>query len=398
MDRETLVIRNRAMTEAYHVTPAKHHVRRVMLKLISLLPITPLRPSDHERILLIRPDHLGDILLATPAFDALRRALPHAELHALVGPWSAPVLATNDNLDNVLTMDFPGFNRAGNSSLRSPYDLAVRTSRQLRRIGYTHAVIMRPDHWWGAMVAFLAGIPVRIGYDLDDVSPFLTSRMGFHREHAVMQNVNLLTRWLGTVQPEDVTYHYAVSAADLDDIHAYLQAFGIPPAGRYFCIHPGSGTTAKQWVTEHWATVADTLSEQLDAVPIFTGGDHERPLVNAITEVMQTPAYVAVGDTDVGRLAALFTQALVVLGTDSGPLHLAAAVQAPTVALFGPADPQEFAQWGPRDKHAILTTDIGCRPCRVLDWSGDDLLHHPCVREISIGRVLEAARRVVQAE
>lgn len=398
MDREALVIRNRAMAEAYHTIPAKHYIRRALLKMVSYAPITPLRPSNQERILLIRPDHVGDVLLATPAFYALRQAMPHAEIHALIGHWSASVLENNKDLDAVLTLDFPGFNRAGNENIRSPYRLALQASRQLRQVGYTHAVIMRPDHWWGALVAFLAGISVRIGYDLEDVSPFLTSKINFQHEHVVMQNIRLLKRWLGDVSPDDVVYQYPVRDKEREFIQQYLQARGISAQDRYFCIHAGSGASVKQWGIEQWASVADTLSAQLDATPVMTGGDHERELVQAIVEKMETKACVAVGDTDINQLAALFEGAVVVLGPDSGPLHLAASVKTPTVALFGAADPVEFGQWGAKHRHAILTTDIGCRPCRVLDWGGDDLANHPCVREITVGRVLESARRVLHAD
>ena len=110
--------------------------------------------------------------------------------------------------------------------------------------------------------------------------------------------------------------------------------------------------------------------------------------------LMKQPAIMMAGDTNVGQLAALFQRAKVVLGPDSGPLHLAAAVQTPTVTLFGPADPIEFGPWGSPQKHIVLTSDIKCRPCRIIDWTGDDLSMHPCVREITVARVLEAARRV----
>ena len=103
------------------------------------------------------------------------------------------------------------------------------------------------------------------------------------------------------------------------------------------------------------------------------------------------------GDTNIGSLAALFERCDVVLGPDSGPLHLAVAVDAPTVALFGPADPVEFGSWGSRERHQVLYSNIGCRPCRVLDWGSDDLQYHPCVREISVGSVLEAARRAINS-
>jgi len=150
----------------------------------------------------------------------------------------------------------------------------------------------------------------------------------------------------------------------------------------------------QHWTEEGWAQVADILTEQLNAKVIFTGGDSELGLVQRITSQMKQQAIIMAGDTRVGQLAALFRRAKVVLGPDSGPLHLATTVGTPTVTLFGPADPVEFAPWGPADEHIVLTTSIGCRPCRVIDWSGDDLQNHPCVREITVARVLDAARRV----
>ena len=112
---------------------------------------------------------------------------------------------------------------------------------------------------------------------------------------------------------------------------------------------------------------------------------------------MSTEAVRIAGETSVGQLAALYARSRAVLGPDSGALHLAAAVSTPTVALFGPADPAEFAPWGDRRRHEVVTAEIGCRPCRILDWRDDDLAYHPCVRDISVQQVLEAARRVLDS-
>lgn len=397
MDREALVLRNRHMTEAFHATPVKHLFRRRLLTVLSHVPISRQRPLQKERILLIRPDHLGDLLLATPAIHALRMARPHSEIHALVGPWSADVLANNTAVDAVLTVRFPAFDRARKRSWRSPYEQAVQVARHLRRIGYTGAVIMRPDHWWGAMVAFLAGIRQRVGYDHSDVAPFLTHRIVQTDQHAVRLNLQLVERWTGPIPDERVHYAFSIGAAEKGYIDGYLREWDIEPDQPIFCIHPGSGTWVKRWGEGAWAEVADTLIDQLDAPVVLTGGDHEAALVKTIANHMQHRACLAVGDTDIHQLAALYQRARVVLGPDSGPLHLAAAVGTPTVALFGAADPVEFSPWGPAAQHKVLTSDIGCRPCRVLDWGGDNPAYHPCVRDISVGQVLDAARRTINA-
>jgi lipopolysaccharide heptosyltransferase II len=396
LDREALVLRNRMMAEAFHSTPFKHQIRRLMLATAALAPVSTSKPSNTERILMIRPDHLGDVLLTTPAIAALRASRPNAEIHILVGPWSADVIANYGEVDLALTLAFPGFSRTPKASWRSPYELAFNSSRHLRRIGYSSAIIMRPDHWWGAMVAKLAGIPERIGYDMIEVSPFLTHAIEHQHEHVVIQNLRLVENWTGSVRPDDAVYQFPVHRFDQVYVDGYLEEWDIRPEQPIICIHPGTGTWVKHWQEDKWARVADTLAEQLNAKIVFTGGDHELPLVQRITQQMNQPACIIAGDTRVGQLAALFKRARVVLGPDSGPLHLAAAVDTATVALYGPADPVEFGPWGNPQKHFVLATEIGCRPCRVLDWGSDHPDMHPCVREIPITRVLEAARRAAQ--
>ncbi len=397
MDREALVLRNLAMAEAFHQLPLKHRLRRVLLNTSALVPVLTRKPTQ-QRILLIRPDHLGDVLLTTPAVRLLRAACPDAEIHALVGPWSGNILANYPEIDTVLTLPFPGFERGSETDLRAPYRLAFHSARHLRKIGYSSALILRPDHWWGAMLAKWAGIPRRIGYNLPDVARFLTDALPDVHQHAVLQNVRLIEALTG--QPADeqqLTLDFPVNALDQAWVRGYLEETGIPAEQPIIVIHPGSGAWVKQWSEEKWASVADTLTEQLDAAIIFTGGDHELSLVRQIQSAMKHQALVMAGETGVGTLAALYQRARLVLGPDSGPLHLAAAVGTPTVALFGPADPVEFGSWGPADKHIMLWSSIGCRPCRVLDWGGDAPENHPCVREIPVGSVLDAARRAFAA-
>lgn len=397
MDRETLIRRNIQMTEAFHQPPVRHQLRKILTQEISRFPFSPLT-KGWNRVLFIRPDHLGDMLLATPAIRALKESSPYTEIHVLAGPWSAGILANIPEIDQVLTVEFPGFRRLHQTgNVLAPYFQLIRVARQLRQIGYGHAIIMRPDHWWGAMLAHIAGISERIGYATENVEPFLTHASPLTHEHAIRQNLRLVEGWTGSLPDEEIPYHIDVYDKEQIEISNILRQCGIVEGQPYFCIHPGSGTWAKRWENKHWSEVADTLIEQIDAAVVFTGGDSERAMVANIQNSMKHKSCTTAGELNIQQLAALYSKANVVLGPDSGPLHLAAATGSPTVALFGPADPLEFAPWGPKDLHIVLTSTIACRPCRVLDW-GDDLPdYHPCVREITIGQVLEAARRVVHA-
>jgi heptosyltransferase-2/heptosyltransferase-3 len=385
------------MAEAYNRPPAKHQLRRTLLSAVAHIPFLPM-PDNTRRVLLIRPDHLGDVLLTIPAIRALKHARPDLELHALVGPWSAAALAGISELDQVLTFNFPGFSRSSKSGVSSPYIAALKTSRMLRKIGYDSAIILRPDHWWGALLAHLSGIRRRIGYDLPDVRPFLTEALPFEKTHSVLSSMALVERWTKPIPVNSIGLSFTVNADDDFAVDALLARNQLNPDARYFCIHPGSGTATKRWDDLRWATVADVLSQQLDARVIFTGSDHELILVQRIVENMTQPAIVAAGETSVSSLAGLFARALVVLGPDSGPLHLASAVQTPTVALFGPGSIAEFGTWGSPEQHAILHADIGCLGCGILDWGADAPENHPCMRDIDLGQVLDAARRVVRRD
>lgn len=395
VDRAQLVIRNRRWAAQLRRAGPKQRLRDQVLAVSARIPVKPTR-SGGEGLLIVRPDHLGDALLSTPAIQALKRSHPALSIHVLCGEWAAAVLAAYAEIDYVQTLPFPGFQRASSSALW-PWRLAIETARRLRKIGYASAIIMRPDHWWGALVTQLAGIPQRIGYDRKNVAPFLTSAMEYKHGHAVEQNLRLISPWIGDVNAAHAKLEYPVQASAREYVSALIESWQVDVGKPIVCIHPGSGAASKLWRADKWAQVGNQIAAEFGALIVFTGTRSEAALIAEITAGMAAEAVRIAGETSVGQLAALYARARAVLGPDSGALHLAAAVAAPTVALFGPADPLEFAPWGDRRRHAVVTTEIGCRPCRILDWRNDNLAYHPCVRDITVQQVLKATRRVLKS-
>ena len=395
MNRAELVIRNQRLAAEQRRAGPKQRLRNRILAGIARMPVARARVRG-EGLLLVRPDHLGDVLLSTPAIQALKLSRPDLSINVVCGEWAADVFANYDEIDRVLTLPFPGFQRASRSAL-APWQLAFQTARRLRRIGYASAIIMRPDHWWGALVAHLAGIPQRVGYDMENVAPFLTEVVEHKHSHAVEQNLRLVSPWTGRLDATDLKLEFPVQPADREYAAALIESWNIDVDKPIVCIHPGSGAASKIWRGDKWAQVADEIAAQYGARIIFTGTRSEAALVGEIAAAMSAKAISITGETNVGQLAALYARSRAVLGPDSGALHLAAAVGAPTVALFGPADPQEFAPWGDRRRHEVVTAEIGCRPCRVLDWGQDSPEYHPCVRDISVRQVMEAAQRVMSS-
>ncbi len=399
-EHTALAERNRKLAEQRHRLSMRAAWRRRALTLLPFLLQPRLEPAISGRVVLIRPDHLGDALLTMPAIRALSKAAPDLRLFALSGPWTAPIFSAYDQIEQVLTLPFPGFVRGTKrESPWQPYRLLWHSAAQLRRLRAETAIILRPDHWWGALLAYLAGIPQRIGYDLPDVRPFLTlaCALPFRRDHAVRQSLRLVESWTGVVADSDAALTFPHTPADSAEVEALLAQNNLTVGQPFVAIHPGAGTAIKRWPPQAWAKVAEALAERWRAAIVFTGSESERFEIEAIraqithTAQPRTLHFSLAGQTELRTLAALYAGAKVVIGPDSGPLHLAVAAGAPTVHLFGPAAPSEFGPWGDPQRQITLTTPIGCRPCRVLDWPESDALNHPCVRDISPQRVIAAA-------
>ena len=383
---------------------ARQRMRLLLLRLIPYL-IQPPRPRERypfirsPSVVLIRPDHLGDLLFATPAIRALRAALPQAHIACLVGPWSRAVLRNNPHLDEVMTCPFPGFTRRPKPSPVQPYSLLWRYARWLRARRFDLAVVLRFDHWWGALLAYLAGIPRRVGYDVAEVRPFLTEAVPYvPGRHEVEQNLALVERAAGCELPmADSPLEFHLTAEDRAFAEGFLTERGVGEGDLLICIHPGAGAPVKLWREEAWARVGDALAQRYGAKIILTGSAGERPLCEAIARRMAAEPIVAAGETTLGGLAALMARSRLVLGVDSGPLHLAVAVGAPTVHLYGPVDSRTFGPWGDPARHVVITSNMDCIPCNRLDYAPEELDEHPCVRNIPAERVLEAAERLLRS-
>jgi lipopolysaccharide heptosyltransferase II len=357
------------------------------------------RSARISRILVIRPDHLGDVLFTTPALRTLRGLCPDAYITALVGPWGAPVLFNNPHIDEIVCLPFPGFTKQRKPSIWQPYGLLRNWARQLRG-QYDLAIILRFDHWWGALLAYLAGVPQRLGYAVPEVTPFLSDAMLYvPGRHEVEQNLRLLD--LVPTDRRSATYKPPPASPIHDPLEFRLSEQAVTWArdltlgAPMVAIHPGAGAAVKLWHAADWAVVADALADETGGQIALTGSESENRLCERIAGCMGIEAQVLAGETTLEQLAALFGQCRLVLGLDSGPLHLAVAVGTPTVQLYGPVDAAAFGPWGPANRHRVLVSDWPCIPCNRLDYKPGELVYHPCVREIKVQHVLAEAREIL---
>jgi ADP-heptose:LPS heptosyltransferase len=399
----------------------KRFLRTMMLQVVRLIGAPSARKAAQSitkslsatpHILLVRPDHLGDLVMTTPVLHALKQQAPSAHITMMVGPWSSEIVARHPDIDRILTCPFPGFQRAAQKAL-APYILLFNTAKQLRRGHFDLAINLRPDFWWGAALLYLARIPRRVGYPLEPGKPFLTHTLPFQSpEHNTVSSLRLASTALQALDypfleepytPERYPLHFIPTNDEHKWVTNRLHNEGIETCVSMVVIHPGSGAAVKLWRTEGWAACADALTKSLTiATPVrimLTGSKNERPMLEEIARRMQSPA-VLVTDATIGQLGALLARALLVLSVDSGPLHLAVAQGTPTVGLFGPTNARIFGPWGIRERHIVLASTHRCPtcptiPCGRLDFPPQELADHPCVRLITEQQVLSAVDKLL---
>jgi ADP-heptose:LPS heptosyltransferase len=357
----------------------------------------PPRSAEVRRVLLVRPDHVGDVLLTASAIALLCESLPWAQLTYVVGPWSVEVAAHGPSVDRLRTLAYPGFTRRKNANPLAPYALLVREAARLRRERYDLAVVFRPDHWWGALLALAAGIPVRVGGDTPETAPLLTHRSptvaGRHTAEDAIAIAHSALEALGSkaAQPTDVTVFRVSDAARTVAAEFWLR--NALDGRQVVALQPSAGAPLKSWPTDHWAQLADQLGEQGLAV-LLVGGPGDGPLLQDVRARMTRSPAAVTCDQSLDVAAALYQRCSVLVGVDGGAAHLAAAVGTPTVRLYGPAPADVFGPWPPRkDQRVLVTSALACVPCGQLAAPPCGATALPaCMLALGVDEVLKAIK------
>jgi heptosyltransferase-3 len=325
-----------------------------------------------RRVWLIRPDHLGDLLFVRPGLKRFRRRLPDWHITLAIGPWARAAVEDETSVDEIVEIPFPGFDREGLAMPWQPYTLLTDEARRIRADRPAAAVLLRDDHWWGALMARRAGVPRVIGADLPEMGRLLTDATSLSASHWVGRNIqmldfaaNVLTGTTGDSfsSPANDPLVWSLSDHDRSAAAQLLDSAGV--SRPFVVIHPGSGAPVKLWSADRWASVAESLVEAgLDIV--LTGSGSEVDLVAKIQRRSGVPLHSLAGATSLSVLAAVFDRALLVAGVDSGPLHLAVAVGTPTIHLYGPSDVGRYGPWGDPAKHLVVSAGLHCPSCGNL--------------------------------
>lgn len=318
---------------------------------------------------------IGDMVLLTPALRALKQAYPESHLELLLRPRVADLMESHPYVDACIVDE----KTAGHC--RS----LPRLVRRIRDKSFDLVVVLHPTSFRNALLPFLARIRIRVGTNVGGRGILLTkSCRDDTNVHEVHRYLRVL-RLLDIDTPSDALEFWHTDA-DRHFIENLLRTEGVSFDDRLIAVNLGTTWTTKRWDLTKFTEVIQQITRLVpEAKVVLTGSFTEQRLTEALPPSL--PTVNLVGKTSILQLGALLERCEVCLTCDSGPMHIAAAVGTPTVALFGPTDPMRHRPYGIGD--TVIEKSVSCRPCYKRRCHRQDA-PHLCMQEIGTDEVVKA--------
>lgn len=354
------------------------------------------RASPHS-IVVIKPCCLGDLVMTTPLLDVLRRAYPQARIVYVAGSWSKVIPEHHPTVDAVIDCGNVGI--PGRYSLRAYLQLAAK----LRSEHFDLAFVLDRSPML-TLLPWLAAVPRRVGLDSLGRGFSLTDRVPTSSSPDALQHQAEIYLDLAraTGLPVDTPHMRFVPTAD--EKQAVQQQAQHYEKRKLVALFPGGGSnpgmelTAKRWPLVRYRELARRLVDELDAQVLLIGGADDEALNAQLLEGLDVPEGRVVnlaGQTSIGELAAWLERCDLFIGNDSSPMHLAAAVGIPVLAIFGPTSPQEYGPYPLDDpEHIALWRHPTGRPCFFLGkmQSCEDCT---CMQSVTVDDVWQAVQHLI---
>lgn len=337
-------------------------------------------PKEIKKILLVELFKIGDLLVATPVIEALKRAYPHADLDVLVLPATATILENNPHVNKII-----------------PYTTFAETKARLKQNNYDLGIMLHPGSWKISFLLFVAKVRYRVGCAKSGITYgkgyFLNNKIkpNTQWQHKIEDNLDVirslpqLQNSINAIEPRPRLYLPV-------ETETKMRKVLLGKKRPVIVMHPGSSHKTQRWYPEKFAAVADYVQERCNATVVFTGADADREQVQQIIELMNTKRHMnLVGKTNFWEFASLIKNADLVLAIDTSAIHIASAFNVPTVALFGPTMPQF---WGPSTKKSkVIQHDNVCTGCRRYECI---IKTHECMKTIAPEEVITAIKELMQ--
>lgn len=336
------------------------------------------------KILIRSTNWIGDAIMTTPAVRSIRENFPEAEITILVLPWVADVFKDSPHVDQVILYDKPGKHRG----LQGRWTLV----RELAGMRFDLTILLQ-NAFEAALVTSLAGIPVRAGYNTDGRSILLTHRVKLPRARKKIHQVHYYQELLAdlglTPGPDELFLHLSEKIKHW--ARGFVDGLGVGAgAGPVIGFNPGASYgPAKRWPAAKFAGLAADIADKLNGHILVFGTEADREAATVIGEAAPARVTDLTGRTSLEEAMALIGRCQVFVTNDSGLMHVSAALQTPTAAIFGSTN---HITTGPFSENSIVVRkDISCSPCLKTHCDTD----FKCMHELGREEVLAAVESLL---
>ncbi|MEW6097384.1 MAG: lipopolysaccharide heptosyltransferase II [bacterium] len=339
-----------------------------------------------NKILVIQTAFIGDVILATPILETVAHEFKDAQLSVVVTPQGKEILDGNPNINEIIVYDkkgedkgFLNFFDMVKKIKEKKFDIAIIPHRYLR----------------SSLLAYLAKIPTRIGFDTSTGSFLLTNKVPYLKnKHEVERNLDLAQLGLG-IRAGERNLSIYLADREKDFAKGFLASYSVVNDDFLIGFAPGAVWATKRWTTEGYAQVGDELSKMYQAKIIIFGSKEDVELADEINTKMKTTPIIAAGKTNLKELSALISKCKLFITNDTAPMHLAMAFKVPTVAIFGPTTLD--IGFGPYGENFVVVERKGlkCRPCSLHGPRKCPEKHFACMKEILPQEVILACQKLV---
>jgi heptosyltransferase-2 len=344
-----------------------------------------IQPDEIERVVVRGVNWVGDAVMTIPALRELRRVLPHAHITLATRSWAEGLFADADFLDDLLI-----YNR-GARDMRAP----LRQTREWRRRAFDLALLFQ-NAFEAALIASAARVPIRIGYATDGRRALLTHPLALPawraERHEIFYYLNIiaeLERLLysaSNIEEREPRFALNISESRKTLAREFLSTHGARLNRPMVALCPGStNSRAKRWPAERYAMLSDRFITEADANILLIGAADEVEVSREVAERMRHHPVMLTGETDLAQAVAILSLADILITNDTGPAHIAAALNRPTLVIFGPTDPRTTRPFS--SVAEIIRHPPECAPCMLRDCPID----HRCMTAISTDEVFARA-------
>lgn len=364
-----------------HARQAVLHGAGLVLRQRRLRPVPD--PSKITNILFIRTDRIGDMVLSTAALRAIKRGFPHARLTVLASLSNAPLLQHDPHVDEVIVWN--------EGELGSSFVGFLRLAARLSKIGYD--VVIDPltgNDLHTALIAYLSGAALRIGFSGYGREIFFNRLAAYPDGYRHMTDLVLETTKLLGAECEDRTPHLCLLPAERDWAVGWLKAHNLGHRA-VVGIHPGGYYPSQRWPSEYYAQLAIALQQGHGCGVVLIGGRGDRHLIRSIL-ASSGERFVVFESSDLRQTVAVISQLNILVCNNSGPLHIATALDVPTVSFMGPTEQGHWMPLG-NDHEVLRQDDLECIGCNNGTCARGDLA---CMRRIKPEEALKCIIRLLK--